>query len=131
MKLDTWLDKTYKLRAETAVGPKVMWGDGKKHGINEIYFPLFFIVVILFYLLTFITKRKYEPIKTIMTVYLHNMPKDWSPANLYHGLGFPCGLFTQSCSLAATQNNYIHNILIYLIVEVKILIILLKSPRVL
>ena len=29
MKLDTWLDKTYKLRAETAVGPKVMWGDGK------------------------------------------------------------------------------------------------------
>ena len=38
MKLDTWLDKTYKLRAETAVGPKVMWGDGKKHGINEIYF---------------------------------------------------------------------------------------------
>ena len=38
MKLDTWLDKTYKLRAETAVGPKVMWGDGKKHGTNEIYF---------------------------------------------------------------------------------------------
>ena len=38
MKLDTWLDKTYKLRAKTAVGPKVMWGDGKNHGINEIYF---------------------------------------------------------------------------------------------
>ena len=37
MKLNTWLNKTYKLRAEAAVGPKGMWGDGKKHGIYDIY----------------------------------------------------------------------------------------------
>ncbi|NQW07135.1 MAG: hypothetical protein HQ480_01385 [Candidatus Pelagibacter sp.] len=37
-KLDTWLDKAYKISAETATGTKVMWGDGKKHGINQIHF---------------------------------------------------------------------------------------------
>ena len=66
MKLDTWLDKTYKLRAETAVGPKVMWGDNKKHGINEIYFNKWLGTPKYDNGLDILFKRGYSPIDALV-----------------------------------------------------------------
>ena len=65
-KLDTWLTKTYKLRAETAVGPKVMWGDGKKHGINEIYFNKWLGTPKYDNGLDILWKRGYSPIEALV-----------------------------------------------------------------
>ena len=66
MKLDTWLNKTYKIRAETAVGPKVMWGDGKKHGIDEIYFNKWLGTPKYDNGLDILWKRGYSPIEALV-----------------------------------------------------------------
>ena len=66
MKLDTWLDKTYKLRAETAAGPKATRGDGKKHGSREIYFSVFLGTPKYDNGLDILWKRGYSPIEALV-----------------------------------------------------------------
>src|SRR5690348_174921 len=60
------------------------------------------------YHLATITKRDKKLFEAVVSVVLHDVPEDGTPADLDHGLGTQFGLLRQARALSAGQNHDFH-----------------------